>query len=207
MTGSHRRAEAGEQQEAAISTEVALLDAAERVLVDQGLQATKVEDITGAAGVAKGTFYLYFATKEDVIRAVQRRHFQAMLEKVAEASTRLAQADFWAGVDSLIETIVAYDLEHREWYRKVVQGWAPPPSEFADERRVIHELIAAAIRQGMSTGDCHVDDPDFTAVLLQSTIEGSLHHTCAIEEDPDADRLCREFKSFVRKVLAPRPAQ
>lgn len=206
MTRSHRRRNRRSGGGTAISTELALLDAAERVLVDQGLQATKVEDITGAAGVAKGTFYLYFSTKEDVIRAVQRRHFQAMLEKVAHAAGQLAEADFWAVVDSLIETIVAYDLEHREWYRKVVQGWAPPPSEFANEREVIHQLIAAAIRQGTQSGACHADDPDFTAVLLQSTIEGSLHHTCAMEEDPDHDRLCREFKTFVRKVLAPAPA-
>lgn len=202
MTLSHRRPDT--RGGTAIGTETALLDAAERVLVDRGLQATKVEDITGAAGVAKGTFYLYFSTKEDVIRAVQRRHFQIMLEKVAEASRQLADSDFWGVVDTLIETIVDYDLEHRDWYRQVVQGWAPPPSEFANERKVIHDLIAAAIRQGIDSGACHADDPEFTAVLLQSTIEGSLHHTCAIEEDPDRERLCREFKTFVRKVLAPR---
>lgn len=188
--------------EAAISTEQTLLDAAERVLAERGLAATTVADITQAAGVAKGTFYLYFATKEDVIRGVQRRHFQAMLERVALAAAQLHDADFWAVTDSLIDTIVAYDLEHMDWYRNVVQGWAPPPSEFADERKVIHELIAAAIRQGMATGACHATDPDFVAVMLQSTIEGSLHHHCLVEENPDPERLCREFKEFVRKVLA-----
>lgn len=156
--------------------------------------------------MAKGTFYLYFSTKEDVIRGVQRRHFRTMMEKVAEAAGQLADADFWAVTDSLIETIVTYDLEHRDWYRNVVQGWAPPPSEFASERDAIHELLGAAIREGIARGDCHTDDPDFAAVLLHAAVEGSLHHTCAVEENPDPQRLIAEFKSFVRKVLAPRPA-
>lgn len=179
-----------------------MLDAAERVLVAQGLQATKVEDITAEAGVAKGTFYLYFATKEDVIRAVQRRHFQAMLDKVAEASLRLGEGDFWAVSDALIDTMIAYDLEHRNWYRNVAQGWAPPPSEFSNERDVIQKVVAAAIEHGMAAGHCHAADPGVTALLLCSAIEGSLHQICMTEAEPDAAHLAAELKRFVRKVLA-----
>ncbi|HWH32277.1 MAG TPA: TetR/AcrR family transcriptional regulator [Egibacteraceae bacterium] len=190
---------------AAISTEQALLDAAERVLVERGLQATKVEDITSEAGVAKGTFYLYFATKEDVIRAVQRRHFQTMLDNVAESAARLHEADFWAVADALIDTMVAYDLEHRQWYRKVVQGWAPPPSEFANERADMQHLVATAIKQGIADGHCADVDTDVTSLLLCSAIEGSLHQICMTEADPDASRLAAGLKDFVRRVLSPRP--
>lgn len=185
-----------------IGTEQTLLDAAESVLAERGLDGVTVADITQAAGVAKGTFYLYFATKEDVVREVQRRHFHAMLARVAEAAAQLEQARFWSLVDSLVDTIAAYDIEHRDWYRKVAQGWAPPPSEFANEREQMNALVAGAIRQGMAEGECHAEDPEMTAILLCSAIEGSLHQVCMTEAEPDADRLCRELKGFVRKALA-----
>lgn len=185
-----------------MSTETALLEAAERVLAERGIQATTVADMTAAAGVAKGTFYLYFSTKEDVIRALQRRHFQAMLDRVADAAAKLQDADWWDVVDSLIETIVDYDCEQRDWYCKVIQGWAPPPTDVDKPRAQIHDLISGAIRTGMAGGHCHAEDPEFAALLLQSALEGSMQHLFLGDEEIDRDRLVHGFQQFVRKVLA-----
>ena len=49
---------------------------------DRGYAATKLEDVAAAAGVSKGTIYLYFPTKEDLFRAVVR---QAVLPNVEAA--------------------------------------------------------------------------------------------------------------------------
>src|SRR4051794_39267669 len=53
---------------------------------DRGYAATKLEDVATAAGISKGTIYLYFPTKEDLFRAVVR---QAVLPNVESA-----EADF-----------------------------------------------------------------------------------------------------------------
>jgi AcrR family transcriptional regulator len=47
-----------------------LVSAAARVFAERGVSATSVADIVHAAGVAQGTFYLYFSSKNDVILAV-----------------------------------------------------------------------------------------------------------------------------------------
>ncbi len=47
-----------------------LLEAAVSVFSEKGIASASVDDIVRAAGVAKGTFYLYFATKDDAINAV-----------------------------------------------------------------------------------------------------------------------------------------
>ena len=44
-----------------------LLNAAEKLMAKKGYEKTKVEDITSEAGVAKGTFYVYFKSKEDIL--------------------------------------------------------------------------------------------------------------------------------------------
>ena len=48
-----------------------LLDAALRVLRSKGPAKVRVEDVTRAAGAAKGTFYLYFSSWEDLLVAVR----------------------------------------------------------------------------------------------------------------------------------------
>ena len=48
----------------------ALMQAAYTLFLKQGTENTSVGDITTAAGVAKGTFYLYFRDKQDIVTAV-----------------------------------------------------------------------------------------------------------------------------------------
>jgi AcrR family transcriptional regulator len=47
-----------------------IIAAAGRLFADHGFAATKLDDVARRAGVAKGSIYLYFATKEDLFRAV-----------------------------------------------------------------------------------------------------------------------------------------
>ena len=48
----------------------AILDAALRVFAERGFPAARISDIAAAAGVGKGTVYLYFASKEDLLMGV-----------------------------------------------------------------------------------------------------------------------------------------
>ena len=59
------------------ATRSRLLDAAKQVLEEHGYAATTVADITTAAGVGRATFYVYFASKEDV--------FAVLAEQVRDA--------------------------------------------------------------------------------------------------------------------------
>jgi AcrR family transcriptional regulator len=67
-----------------------LLDAAQSVLLRQGLRATTMADVAQAAGLAKGTTYLYFSSKDEVLAALRARyheHYTAALD-VGGASPR-----------------------------------------------------------------------------------------------------------------------
>src|SRR5438094_74240 len=54
-------------------TRAALVDAATTVFVRDGFAPTTIATITEEAGVSKGSFYNYFRTKEDILRAVIER--------------------------------------------------------------------------------------------------------------------------------------
>ena len=64
------------RQENALKTRQKLIDTAEDLLKANGFNALCVEDITKAAGVAKGTFYVYFKHKEDIVSEICRGYFK-----------------------------------------------------------------------------------------------------------------------------------
>ncbi|MBQ7409298.1 MAG: TetR/AcrR family transcriptional regulator, partial [Alphaproteobacteria bacterium] len=53
------------RERAALETRKKLLKTGQKLIMRKGLSNISVEDITNAAGVAKGTFYTYFKRKED----------------------------------------------------------------------------------------------------------------------------------------------
>ncbi len=87
-----------------------LLDAALDLFVEKGFAATRAEEVAQRAGVSKGTLFLYFATKEDLFKAVVRNnitsHYPAWHEALQtfNGSTadmlRQCVQGWWASVGS-----------------------------------------------------------------------------------------------------------
>jgi TetR/AcrR family transcriptional regulator len=75
LSARQRRKEARPQE---------LLDAALELFVEKGFSATRSEEVASRAGVAKGTLYLYYPSKEDLLKAVVRENLSAL---IAEGAT------------------------------------------------------------------------------------------------------------------------
>jgi AcrR family transcriptional regulator len=67
-------------------TRAALVEAARRVFEREGYLSTKITDITRAAGCATGSFYTYFADKEEIFAAVMEDVRHEMLHPSVEAA-------------------------------------------------------------------------------------------------------------------------
>lgn len=67
-----------------------LLDAALALFVEKGFAHTRAEEVAARAGVSKGTLYLYFASKEELLKAVIRERLSAEIEAGAEQVERYA---------------------------------------------------------------------------------------------------------------------
>ncbi|HSW27014.1 MAG TPA: helix-turn-helix domain-containing protein, partial [Burkholderiaceae bacterium] len=56
-----------------------LLDAALMLFVEKGFAATRAEEVAQRAGVSKGTLYLYYPSKEELLKAVIREHLSSRI--------------------------------------------------------------------------------------------------------------------------------
>ena len=58
-----------------------LLDAALDLFVEKGFAATRVEEVAARAGVSKGTLFLYFQSKEELLKAVVRENISGRFKE------------------------------------------------------------------------------------------------------------------------------
>ena len=76
--------------------EALILQVAEEVLMEKGYHETSMDEIAARVGIAKGTFYLHFPGKEDLVVAIFARDMQQFLQAVEEAIEGTAASELTA---------------------------------------------------------------------------------------------------------------
>src|SRR2546429_5170440 len=89
MAHMHRSLREKQRQE----REALILQAAEEVLVEKGYHETSMDEIAARVGIAKGTVYLHFPSKEDLVVAIFARDMQKFLQAVEAAIEGAAASD------------------------------------------------------------------------------------------------------------------
>ena len=102
---------------------IQLIDAAIDVIRENGFEATSVSQIVQKAGVAQGTFYLYFQTKNELIPSIAERVFDEQLSRI-----QVDVANEPDSIDDLLEPLIniTYDVtaEYRELITFIYSGLA-----------------------------------------------------------------------------------
>lgn len=92
-----------------------MLDAAERCMIKNGYEKTTMQQIADAAGCAIGTFYLYFKSKEQILRAIIDRHARVVFPAIEDA---IARVDDPVGkLHTSIDRFLRYADAHREFFK------------------------------------------------------------------------------------------
>jgi TetR/AcrR family transcriptional regulator len=148
-----------------------LIDAALALFVEKGFAATRIDEVAKRAGVSKGTLYLYYTSKEELLKAVIQERLSTEIARAAQtiaghqgsAAELLtgAMAQWWAevigsdasGVFKLIITEVRNFPDIAEFYRQevVVPG---------------HAAIGAILQRGIASGEFRAIDVDATVHSL-----------------------------------------
>jgi AcrR family transcriptional regulator len=151
-----------------------IVEAALRLFADRGFAATKLEDVAAAAGIGKGTIYLYFPTKEDLFRAVVR---QAVLPNLA-AATAIAQdpdtsaADILRAIAEHFLRLLNTDLTAIPKLVVAESGNFPAIAKFYAEEVILKgmALIRGVLAQGIERGEFRPVDLDSALPLFSAPL-------------------------------------
>ena len=177
-----------------------LLAAGRALFLAKGIAATSLDDITQRAGVSKGLFYLYFASKEDLVLALQDQFSREVATRMSTAAAALAesgQADWAAKLDACVTAGFECYRELHDLHEVLFHHTrtARPGPEPAPAILVLAGLLAA----GTAAGALDVSDPESTAVLCYASMHAS-DLGFRGRGGPDEARLIGAARQLVRRA-------
>jgi AcrR family transcriptional regulator len=173
-----------------------IVEAAERLLNAHAARV-RVEDVVREAGVAKGTFFLYFPTWDDMLEAVRER-LVAAFDAANPMPTEIEGSVDWpAVVAAQACAFVDFTLSRRG------VGEAVFHSDFAERRPLADNGIAritAVIRAGQEAEAFGPIDPEPTARLLFAAIHEAAD---AVAGGAERTATLAALQTLLRRTLAP----
>ncbi|MBC3935973.1 TetR/AcrR family transcriptional regulator [Undibacterium rugosum] len=152
-----------------------LLAAALDLFVERGFAATRLDDVAKAAGVSKGTLYLYYSSKEELFKAVVRN---SIVPLIGEAEELINQ--FTGNSEELFRSVI------RTWWSSVGDtklsglpklmmaeaGNFPELAKFYQDEVITRGelLVATMLKRGMGRGEIRQVNLEIDARLLISPI-------------------------------------
>jgi TetR/AcrR family transcriptional regulator, transcriptional repressor for nem operon len=149
-----------------------ILDAAERVLVERGLAAATMAEVAETAAVAKGTVYLYFESKAELLAGLRARYFERFAAMLGDRP-RPGRPDppTAARVERLVAASYDFALANHELHHVLFhEAGFREAHTFASARAVLAELIQA----GRARGELQVDDPELATDFVLHGLHGML---------------------------------
>ena len=190
-----------------------ILEAAGNLFRERGFEATTVQAVAAVAGMAAGTVYLYFPSKEAILLALQEDFQAGLIERFAEISDAVLKEEDASGevigyeevVSRLIDGVVDFSLEHRAEAEVIARhaGRLPIASTSGRLNAPLTELLARVIREGVNQRYVHVSDPEMAAYLLNTASSATIGHAIAFGDDRELARVVRACRELYIKALAP----
>jgi AcrR family transcriptional regulator len=150
-------------------TRARLLEAAEAVFAELGYHDASIVKITEAAGVAQGTFYLYFTGKRDIfdelVRDLNRRVRRAMKEASSRGRTRI-EAEVLG-----FRAYFSFTAEHTALYRIIRQAEFVSPEMLQYHYDRLSKGYVEGLRLARDRGEVGAIDPEVTAWALMGAGE------------------------------------
>lgn len=190
-----------------------ILDEAERLVLDQGLAATSIDDVLGAAGTSKGAFFHHFPSKNHLARAIVERYAEGDIAFLEEYMAR-AEAEAEDPAAQLVAFIRLFEDAADEM---VAQQPSCLYVSYIYERQLFddgtNDLIAGAIRAyrdriaGKVTAAIERRpplvpvDPIALADHLTVTFEGAFVLTRALADPSIMRQQLALVRSYVAHVL------
>jgi len=181
-------------------TRAAIRDAANQLFLTKGIDETTVDEICDAAGISKGTFYLYFHHKEDLLLEYGLQRLRRVREMVPEL---IGRGSFRQAMEAIIDDVV----RGKGWGREVT-GRAIMEMGTSAERlpmQAPHKLIQPLIEVAVARGEIRTDIPtDAVAHFVLRSILGALRDWGLGTDGTDREAALGYALTLVFDALEPR---
>jgi len=188
------------------------------LFVEKGFAATRAEEVAAAAGVSKGTLYLYYPSKEELFKAVVRHNLASLIAEGVELAGQHA-----GSTAELLSTLL------RIWWQRIGNTPAagihkivlsevrnfPELAQFYTDEVIVpaEQLFCACVQRGIDSGEFRAVPPhEVTHALMAPVIFMALHRhsfgACPVhgKDEVDPIRVLETHIDLMLNGLQKRPA-
>lgn len=170
-----------------------ILDAAAQLAVEEGLDTTSMARVAEVAGVAKGSIYRYYTSRQDLLTGLQADLWRQMLERPQEiiGDNNLTWVE---KLDAVVEHLMRFEFDRHELYHAVFHAVSTDSDEpFEAARTLLGEIISA----GITAEEFDLKGFD-TEVVLGFLLHGYVG-PCYYHTDPDT--AVHNVKQLFRRAI------
>jgi TetR/AcrR family transcriptional regulator, fatty acid metabolism regulator protein len=184
MQSTHRSLKEKQRQE----RESLILQVAEEVLLEKGYTETSIDEIAARVGIAKGTVYLHFPSKEDLVVTIFALNMQTLLEGVDGIIAN--QPSYHAKLEALLYFMYTGLFSKRAQLLSSIHTCAELMNLFTQKGSRIRELwhklatvVASLLDEGKLAGEFTMTIP--TPILVGSffSLLSPLHYQRLRDEE------------------------
>jgi AcrR family transcriptional regulator len=184
------------RRQQAIETKQKLLDAADQLVKERGFDAVSVDDIVAACGLAKGTFYHHFTSKDDLLVYLTRTPYDELKKKYASTEGQPNLQRLRLFMHEWFNMAAKYNLHFTVLFNRMTftesleHKSANKISQMDEGLNIVLECLEHAVEQGELKADTPVED---LARTILFSMQGS---TLYQNQHPDTFDIEAWAKSF-----------
>ena len=188
--------------------------AAVRVIAEKGLAGATMQAIAEEAGVAKGTLYLYFESRADLLQKAAEASFAEIMERLGAVFAQ--KLEFADKIRALVLAQLDFVDSHRDFFRlyvavryarsDIVEASRldrPTMGQFQAYVRQLTELLEEAVE----TGHLGAVDPTKLALFMTEGLNAILLHRLEEMEPPEAEAEAAWITDFLVSGMAAHAAR
>jgi AcrR family transcriptional regulator len=179
-----------------------LLDAAASEFGERGFHEASISTITRRAGVALGSFYTYFDSKDAIFRALVSDMSDAV--KMAARGAISPQMGPLEIERAALEAFLRFAGEHKEIYRIIDEAEFVDPESYRTHYRTIAQRIADRLEAGGAAGDMRsgLGEVEAWALMGMNVFLGLRYAIWAQARDPDCAAIVQRANLLLAEGVA-----
>lgn len=156
-----------------------ILNVALKLFATRGYHKTKVSDIVQAAGVAQGTFYWYFKSKEAIALEIINNGQNSLITVISQGyrESKGTVSEVVKASEKLFADFFTYSQQNHDFMKLLLQGVESEDSVQAailETRQKLEEAFQNNIQRATELGILPQKDPSVQSAMLVSLVEGML---------------------------------
>mgnify|MGYP002624497574 CR=1 FL=1 len=191
------------RQENALKTRQRLLEVADKLIHEKGFCNLNIEDITQEAGVAKGTFYVYFKHKEDIVIEICKCLFEETKLKLEKIKNSDITERICCYFECFIKEVQSYQIHIvREWLKGIIEKNPDRESMGIIKWNYDVEMLKDIITNAVKNKELKSDTPvDTLSKVIICEMYGMLTCWCMSDGEFNPEGMAKEFCKIQLKRL------